>query len=103
MRGCQWGRAEGPTDCFTTSAHSGGTPYSGFSCRKRDRSFRGGAKAPPTYGERRRRSSVGNGREAPRIFQVGKGRSRTRAEQEEDGADLAGVSPVDDLHTLLAC
>lgn len=37
------------TDCLTTSAHSGGTPYSGFSLRNRHRSFRGGAKAPPTY------------------------------------------------------
>lgn len=39
----------GLTDCLTTSAHSGGTPYSGFSWRNRQRFFRGGAKAPPTY------------------------------------------------------
>lgn len=37
------------TDCLTTSPHSGGTPYSGFSWRNLHRSFRGGANAPPTY------------------------------------------------------
>lgn len=82
------------TDCLTTSAHSGGTPYSGFSWRNRHKSLRGGANAPPICAQRKhigikplRRTHV--------IVQLEELRERAES-------NLASVSPVDDLDPLLA-
>lgn len=78
------------TDCLTTSAHSGGTPYSGFSCRNRLKSFRGGAKAPPIYEEETHALQTTPSTSIKCAHKIYKNH-------------LASISPVDDLHSLFSC
>lgn len=87
------------TDCLTTSAHSGGIPYSGFSWRNRHKSFKGGANAPPIWTQRKdivMMSTEKQDKPSQSFSKKGHLKKITHS-------NLACVSPVDDLDSFLSC